>query len=50
MPDRQLQRIYVCRDPVRPFADFWPLTKCWTCDRPPFAMAGPAGSTANGAR
>ncbi|HSP97966.1 MAG TPA: glycosyltransferase family 39 protein [Candidatus Dormibacteraeota bacterium] len=37
MPDRQLQRIYVCRDPVRPLADFWPLTKCWTCDRPPFA-------------
>jgi hypothetical protein len=39
MPDRQLQRIYVCRDPVRPLADFWPLTKCWTCDRPPFATA-----------
>ena len=36
MPDRQMQRIYVCRGRKLPLAEFWPLVKCWTCDRAPF--------------
>lgn len=39
MPDRRRQAIYVCRGlRVRP-EEFWPMVKCWTCDRPPFAGA-----------
>jgi 4-amino-4-deoxy-L-arabinose transferase-like glycosyltransferase len=36
MPDRQLQRIFICRGLKRPLAEFWPLVKCWTCARAPF--------------
>jgi hypothetical protein len=36
MPDRAVQRIYVCRGLKLPLREFWPLTKCWTCDRPQF--------------
>jgi hypothetical protein len=37
MPDRRVTRIFLCRDLVVPMSEFWPLTKCWTCDRPAFA-------------
>jgi hypothetical protein len=37
MPDRAVQRIHVCRGLKLPLREFWPLTKCWTCDRPAFA-------------
>jgi hypothetical protein len=40
MPDRQNQVIHVCRGPKLPLKDFWPLTKCWTCDRPEFRRKG----------
>jgi len=39
MPDRRLQQIYLCRGLKVPLRDFWPQTKCWTCDRPPFTRA-----------
>jgi len=39
MPDRRLQQIYLCRGLQVPLRDFWPQTKCWTCDRPPFTRA-----------
>lgn len=36
MPDRQVQRIYVCRGLKMPLAAFWPLVKCWTCAQASF--------------
>jgi hypothetical protein len=39
MPDRRVQRIFVCRGLRRPIAEFWPLVKCWTCARAPFREA-----------
>ena len=36
MPDRRTQRIYLCRGLRLPLAEFWPLVKCWTCDRAAF--------------
>jgi hypothetical protein len=39
MPDRRVQRIYVCRGLKLPLAEFWPLVKCWTCDRAPFQQS-----------
>jgi hypothetical protein len=41
MPDRRVTHIYVCRGLKVPMDEFWPLTKCWTCDRPAFATAQP---------
>jgi len=41
MPDRRVTRIYVCRGLRMPMDEFWPLTKCWTCDKPAF-VNGPA--------
>jgi hypothetical protein len=43
MPDRRAIHIYVCRGLKVPMEEFWPLTKCWTCDRPAFAKAPPGG-------
>ena len=42
MPDRQLQRIYVCHGLKLPLAQFWPLVKCWTCARAPFRERAPS--------
>jgi hypothetical protein len=36
MPDRQVQSIHVCRGRKLTLTEFWPLTKCWTCDAAPF--------------
>lgn len=36
MPDRRIQSIHVCRGRKLPLGEFWPLTKCWTCDQAPF--------------
>jgi hypothetical protein len=42
MPDRRRTPITVCRGLKVPMRDFWPLVKCWTCDRPPFMRTTPA--------
>jgi hypothetical protein len=42
MPDRQVQRVYLCRGLKLPLAEFWPQVKCWTCARAPFQGAPPA--------
>lgn len=42
MPDRREVPIAVCRGLRPPIGEFWPLVKCWTCDRPAF-MRTPAG-------
>jgi len=41
MPDRRVTHIHVCRGLKVPMDEFWPLTKCWTCDRPAFTTAQP---------
>jgi hypothetical protein len=41
MPDRRVQRIHICRGRKLLLAEFWPLTKCWTCDRAPFQHSAP---------
>jgi 4-amino-4-deoxy-L-arabinose transferase-like glycosyltransferase len=37
MPDRVSVPIYICRGLKKPVEEFWPLVKCWTCDKPAFA-------------
>ena len=37
MPDRVVTPILLARGLRVPFDEFWPLVKCWTCDRPEFA-------------
>jgi len=41
MPDRRVTPIHVCRELTVPMQEFWPLVKCWTCDRPAFAKQRP---------
>ncbi len=41
MPDRQVMHITVCRGLKVPFEEFWPLVKCWTCDKPRFVSERP---------
>jgi hypothetical protein len=43
MPHRQVMQINVCRGLKVPFDEFWPLVKCWTCDKPLFVSERPPG-------
>jgi hypothetical protein len=54
MPDRAETPIHIVRGLKIPVAEFWPLVKCWTCDRPPFAAdanrpSAPAGAATGSA-
>lgn len=37
-PDQDNLPVYLCRGLKTPLQEFWPRVKCYSCDRPPFAV------------